>query len=282
MSSTVKQWLKNAQGPQVTLAEARILLSHCVQKPREWLIAHDDDLLPEAVNIHASDLLNRRMQGEPIAYLLGHKEFYGRPFLVSPDVLIPRPETELLIDKVLQLMKGRQSCRVLDLGTGTGCIGITLALENPDWIVLATDVSNNSIELARKNANALRASNVHFKQGSWWEPVTPEQQFDLIVSNPPYIENNDAHLSQGDLRFEPPHALTDAADGLSAYRIIVAGLVKHPPFLATQGWVVMEHGFNQALAIAEIFSHSNTFETQSFDDLAGHPRLITATRPTAR
>lgn len=282
MSSTVKQWLQDAQGPDVTLAEARILLSHSLQKPREWLIAHDEDLLPEAVNIHASDLLHRRVQGEPIAYLLGHKEFYGRPFLVSPDVLIPRPETELLIDKILQLMKGRQSCRVLDLGTGTGCIGITLALENPEWIVFATDVSNNSIEIARKNAAALRASNVQFKQGSWWEPVPPDEQFDLIVSNPPYIESNDAYLSQGDLRFEPSHALTDEADGLSAYRIIVAGLVKHPPYLATDGWIVMEHGFDQALAIAEIFSHSNSFETQSFNDLAGHPRLITATRPTAR
>jgi release factor glutamine methyltransferase len=282
LSSTVKQWLQNAHGPQVTLAEARILLSHCLQKPREWLIAHDEALLPEEVNIHASDLLHRRALGEPIAYLLGHKEFYGRPFLVSPDVLIPRPETELLVDKVLQLMKGRQSCRVLDLGTGTGCIGITLALENPDWIVLATDVSNNSIAIAQKNASALQASNVHFKQGSWWGPVTPDQQFDLIVSNPPYIENNDAHLFQGDLRFEPLYALTDEADGLSAYRSIVAGLVKHPPYLATDGWVVMEHGFNQALAIAEIFGHSNNFETQSFNDLAGLARLITAKRPTAR
>jgi release factor glutamine methyltransferase len=282
LSSTVKQWLQNAQGPQVTLAEARILLSHCLHKPREWLIAHDEDRLPEAVNIHASDLLHRRVQGEPIAYLLGYKEFYGRPFLVSPDVLIPRPETELLIDKVLQLMKGRQSCRVLDLGTGTGCIGITLALENPDWIVLATDVSNNSIELARNNASALKVSNVHFKQGSWWGPVTPDEQFDLIVSNPPYIENNDAHLFQGDLRFEPLHALTDEADGLSAYRRIVAGLVEHPSYLATDGWIVLEHGFNQALAIADIFRDSSAFETQSFNDLADHPRLITATRPTAR
>jgi release factor glutamine methyltransferase len=282
LSSTVKQWLQNAQGPQVPLAEARILLSHCLQKSREWLIAHDEDLLPEAVNIRASDLLNRRMQGEPIAYLLGHKEFYGRPFLVSPDVLIPRPETELLIDKVLQLMKGRQNCRVLDLGSGTGCIGITLALENPNWTVFATDVSNNSLKIAQQNGITLGASNVRFQQGSWWEPVTQGQQFDLIVSNPPYIENNDACLSQGDLRFEPTHALTDEADGLSAYRIIMAGLVKHPPYLATDGWVVMEHGFNQALAIAEIFGHSNNFETQSFNDLAGHPRLITAKRATAR
>jgi release factor glutamine methyltransferase len=278
----VKQWLQSAQGPQVTLAEARILLSHCLQKPREWLIAHDEDLLPDVVAVHASDLLHRRVQGEPIAYLLGHKEFYGRSFFVSPDVLIPRPETELLIDKVLQLMKGRQSCRVLDLGTGTGCIGITLALENPSWTVLSTDVSNNSIELARKNAVALSASNVHFQQGSWWEPVTPNQQFDVVVSNPPYIEKNSPYLCQGDLRFEPSHALTDEADGLSAYRLIVAGLVKHPSYLATDGWVVMEHGFNQALSIAEIFSQSNTSKTQSFNDLAGHPRLITATRPTAR
>jgi release factor glutamine methyltransferase len=283
LTTTVKQWLLNAKSSQVHQSEARILLSHCLQKPREWLIAHDEALLPEAVQLRAMDLLHRRQAGEPIAYLVGQKEFYGRAFLVSPAVLIPRPETELLIDTVIELMMHRTACRVLDLGTGSGCIGITLALEKPDWTILATDVSSNSLEIAQRNALQLQAPNIRFLQGSWWSAVAEDQQFDLIVSNPPYIRNDDHHLLEGDLRFEPRQALTDEQqDGLSAYRSLVGGLVNHPPYLAQQGWIVMEHGFDQASSVAEIFRQTGRFETQTRDDLAGQPRLIVAKRSSAR
>lgn len=213
-------------------------------------------------------LAERRLAGEPIAYLLGEREFYGRPFRVSPAVLIPRPETEHLVEAALAKV-GRRPARVVDLGCGSGAIAVTLALEAPEWQVSAVDVSEAALTVARGNAAQLAAP-VTFYQGSWYVPLPETAVFDLIVSNPPYIAATDHHLDEGDVRFEPRLALTDEDDGLSCLREIAAGTQSR---LLPGGWLMVEHGYDQGVSVRELFRAAGLAEVETLPDLAGLDRV---------
>ncbi|HEX2531502.1 MAG TPA: peptide chain release factor N(5)-glutamine methyltransferase, partial [Burkholderiaceae bacterium] len=211
-------------------------------------------------------LFRRRMQGEPIAYIIGEREFYGLSLHVTPDVLIPRPETELLVELALEYLP--QGGSVLDMGTGSGAIPIAIAHARPDAHVTALDASEAALEIARGNAQRHQAD-IRFVHSDWYATLAG-QRFDLIVANPPYIKAGDAHLSQGDLRFEPINALTDHADGLTALRIITAGAAPH---LTADGRLLMEHGYDQAAAVRELLVEHCFGEVRSWTDLAGIERV---------
>src|SRR5690606_9394285 len=211
--------------------ESRMLWQHVLQVTRAWLIAHDDKEISSAQYAAYAALEARRLAGEPMAYILGCREFMGHQFEVSPAVLIPRPETELLVEQAVRVIEETRARSVLDLGTGSGAIAISIALACPQVQVTATDIQDDALEIAKRNAGRLGAK-VEFLQGSWYQALPGNKVFDLIVSNPPYIAEFDGHLQQGDLRFEPSTALSDGADGLSALREIVAGA---PPRLRKGG-----------------------------------------------
>lgn len=229
-------------------AEARRLLASLTGQPLTWFMAHGDDPANPNTATRFQTLAERRRAGEPLAYLLGQQEFYGRPFTVSPAVLIPRADTETLVETALeQLLLLRQQRRtvplsLLELGTGSGIIAITLALEAPDTGVHAVERSPEALAMAQQNAKALGAHRIHWHAGSWWQALASPRRFDLIVSNPPYIAANDHHLQQGDLRFEPPQALAAGPDGLDDLRIIIGGAPAH---LTPDGWLLLEHGYDQ-------------------------------------
>jgi len=237
--------------------EARLLLGHVLQQSPVWLLTYDDAVLDDAALDAFNALVARRYAGEPIAYLLGHREFFGRDFAAAPGVLIPRPETELLHgaivrklgagDTVTEVKTACQPPQILDLGTGSGCIAITLALECPQARVTAVDASAAALAIAKKNAQQLNAT-VRFLQSDWCSSVAGET-FDLIVSNPPYIAAADTHLTQGDLRFEPLAALASGADGLDAIRHIIATAPAH---LSVHGQLWLEHGYDQAEAVRDL------------------------------
>ncbi|HEX8613322.1 MAG TPA: peptide chain release factor N(5)-glutamine methyltransferase [Telluria sp.] len=246
--------------------ENRILACHALGITRIGLITQSERVLtaPEAAALAA--LVERRLAGEPIAYIVGRREFYGLDFAVNPAVLIPRPDTELLVELALERLPVRG--RMLDMGTGSGAIAVAVAHTRPDAGVSALDVSGAALEVARANAAANRAA-VRFVQSDWFAAIDGES-FDLIVSNPPYIADGDVHLAQGDLRFEPPGALTDHADGLSALRTIVAGAPHH---LASGGWLLMEHGYDQAAQVRALLAAGGYGDVQSWRDLAGIERV---------
>lgn len=259
-------------------SEARLLLGHVLQKPLAWLLAHDDEVLDEAGLSAFKTLVTRRAAGEPVAYLLGYREFFGREFLTAPATLIPRPETELLVERVIEkvgLKVGdgetaikHKSRRILDLGTGTGCIAITLALECPGVLVCAIDASKAALDVAQSNAQRLNA-NVRFLHSDWFAAVGGET-FDVIVSNPPYIAAEDVHLTQGDLRFEPPAALASGADGLDAIRHIIAAAPAH---LSAYGQLWLEHGYDQADTVRALLAAAGFTAIAQHRDLAGIVRV---------
>ncbi|CUA81545.1 MULTISPECIES: peptide chain release factor N(5)-glutamine methyltransferase [Gulbenkiania] len=255
--------------------EARLLLMHASGCSHVDLIAHGDrTLLPETEAAFA-DLAGRRLAGEPVAYLLGAREFFGRPFQVSPAVLIPRPDTERLVETALERAATLGCCRVLDLGTGSGAVAITLALEAPHCAVSAVDVSPAALEVARRNAEALSA-NVRFLQGSWFTPLPSAERFELIVSNPPYIPAGDPHLAQGDVRFEPQLALTDGDDGLSCLRHVAQ---EAPYWLVPGGWLLVEHGYDQGRAVRHLFESTGFCDVTTTTDLGGNERVTQGRRP---
>ena len=255
--------------------ELRMLLGHVVQREYAWLIAHDLDGLDDDASAQFESLVARRAAGEPIAYLLGEREFYGRNFRCTPAALIPRPETELLVEIALTRIAPNEPMCVLDIGTGTGCIAITLALERPSAHVTAIDVSPDALALARENAQRLGATNIEFIQSDWFAALSDTAQFDLIVSNPPYIVPGDAHLTQGDLRFEPAIALADAVDGLESYRKLTQGAGKH---LRNGGWLIVEHGYDQGESVPALFRDAGFAQVEMLRDLAGLARVTTALR----
>lgn len=252
--------------------EARMLLEHVLQKPRSWLLAHDtDEVRPEYATSFLT-LCAQRRQGKPMAQLVGYREFMSYRFMVTPDVLIPRPETELLVEVGLQSIKGFTNPAILDLGTGSGAVAISMALLFPEAFVVATDISAAALSVAQQNAQALGAR-IQWWQGHWYEALPPEGRFDLILSNPPYIACDDPHLEQGDLRFEPVSALTDGADGLSAIRNIIQGAVKH---LNKGGQLWIEHGFDQSEAVQDLLRKEGFSGIRSLQDLAGIARVTGA------
>lgn len=254
--------------------ESRLLLMHVQPElSHVTMVAYPERELAAEVFLAFSLLAERRLAGEPLAYLIGAREFYGRRFEVGPAVLIPRPETEHLVEAALQRL-GARAAKVLDLGCGSGAIALTLALESPGWEVCAIDVSADALALARKNAEQLKAA-VNFYQGCWFDPLPVSARFDLIVSNPPYISAHDPHLAQGDVRFEPRLALTDNGDGLDCLRAIVAGA---PARLASEGWLMVEHGYDQGAAVRALFAAQGLSQIETQKDLAGNDRVTLGMR----
>lgn len=250
----------------------RLLLAAALDKPKEFLIAHPEAALTEEQLARFDSFLERARQAEPIPYILGVQEFWGRPFRVTPATLIPRPDTETLIEQALAFLQAKPEARILDLGTGSGCIAVTLALECPRAQVWACDKSAAALEIARENASLLHAD-VTFSESDWFGAFADES-FDLIVSNPPYIEENDVHLKA--LRFEPISALTSGADGLADIRTLAMQAQKH---LRAGGCVLVEHGYNQGESVAEIFRRAGFACVRTITDLGGNPRLCQAMNP---
>ncbi|MBS0455828.1 MAG: peptide chain release factor N(5)-glutamine methyltransferase [Proteobacteria bacterium] len=232
-------------------SEAELLLSQVLDRNRAWLLAHADDALGEGVLRRYDDLVTRRVHGEPIAYILGRCGFWSLELAITPAVLIPRPETELLVERALGVLPVDRPMRVADLGTGSGAIALALASERPLVEVFAVDASPAALAVAQTNADALGLSaRVHCVLGDWCAPLV-DACFDAIVSNPPYIADDDAHLQRGDLRFEPRMALASGADGLDAIRTIAA---KTPAHLRDGGWLLLEHGWQQGAAVRAILA----------------------------
>lgn len=248
--------------------DARVLLRHTLGVDDVYLIAHANDTVNEPLAARFRALAARRAAGEPVAYITGEREFYGHVFKVSPAVLIPRPETELLVELALERLPLDRPARVLDLGTGSGCIAISIALARLAVHVTACDLSADALSVARENAAQLAARNVTLMTSDWF--VAIDCRYDVIVANPPYVAEGDAHLSEGDLRFEPPAALASGADGFADLRNIIR---QAPVYLTRGGWLLLEHGHTQALHCRELLLEAGFDEIQSWRDLAGIERV---------
>ncbi len=270
--STVAAALRAAAtrlGREQGAGEAAILLAHTLGVDRAWLIAHATDPLLAEAAAHFDALVERRAAGEPVAYLVGRRGFHALEFAVSPAVLIPRPETELLVELALARMPVEAELDVVDLGTGSGAIALAIAAARPRARVLATDASVMALAVARANAARLGSPNVAFAQGSWWAPLAG-RRFDLVVSNPPYIADDDPHLEAGDLRFEPRTALAAGSDGLDDLRVIAAGASAH---LAAGGALIVEHGHDQGARVRALFAEAGLGSVATHRDLEGRERV---------
>ena len=264
---------------RIPASEARLLLSELLGQSPAWLMTHDEHALPLADSERFADWVARRADGEPVAYLIGKREFYGRDFFVAPGVLIPRPETELLVETAQSVIPqvgagntaitaAKRTSTVLDLGAGSGCIAISIALEYPNARVTAVDQSGFALAIAARNATTLGAT-VGLLESDWFSALAAER-FDLIVSNPPYIRADDTHLSQGDLRHEPNSALAGGSDGLDALRRIIG---QAPDHLNPAGWLWLEHGYDQAAEVRALLRSSGFTDVSSRRDLAGIERI---------
>jgi release factor glutamine methyltransferase len=263
------QVLRTARG-RIEPAEAELLLLHALgQRERAWLFAHGGDAMPAQAVARFEALVLRREHGEPVAYLLGHRGFWTLELQTTPAVLIPRPETELLVEQALLRIPPERTAHVADLGTGSGAIALALASERPGAHVVATDASLEALELAAANARAHTIGNVEFRCGDWWSPLAGER-FDLVASNPPYIADSDPHLSQGDLRFEPHAALASGEDGLDAIRAIAAGAPAH---LHPGGWLLLEHGWEQGSAVRALLHEAGLVDVATHRDLERRDRV---------
>lgn len=306
--------LKTAINHQAKL-EAQLLLEHVLNVNHAWLITHADAEMDSKAQLQFNTLIQRRITGEPIAYILGHREFYGLALKVTPDTLIPRPDTETLVEAALGKIPAQSFRRkseangaqpldsdfhrndvhednalpiyeqndgefknnfsdssafdVLDLGTGSGAIALAIAAHRPNVNIIAVDFSQAALQIAKQNAENLNINNVVFLQSDWFSAVK-NQQFDCIVSNPPYIENNDVHLNQGDLRFEPRTALASGHDGLDDIRQIIQQAAMH---LKLQGWLIFEHGYNQAESVSKLLASAHFTAIETHQDLGGNNRV---------
>lgn len=265
---TLKAALEEATAA-IGRVDAHVILAHLLGVDRAYLVANPMRVLTESEDARLDSAVATRALGHPVAYLLGKREFYSRDFAVGPEVLIPRSETETLVEAALSRLVPRASC--LDLGTGSGAVALTLACERPDLRLTGTDTSEAALAVARTNALSLGcADRVELLQGPWYAPVAG-QRFDLVVSNPPYVADGDPHLDKGDLRFEPRAALTDGSgDGLDSIRAIVAGAPRH---LNPGGWLLLEHGYDQAPAVASLLAAAGFEDLVAIPDLAGISRV---------
>jgi len=261
--------LLRAARARIDAVDAEYLLVHVLGKPRSWLFAHHDDLVAGDQAAVFEALVQRRARGEPVAYLTGQRGFWRFDLAVTPATLIPRPETELLVELALERLPTDRALRVADLGTGSGAIALALAHERPRAQVLATDASAQALAVAQANAAALRLGNVGFGEGDWYAPLADER-FDLIASNPPYIALGDPHLDEGDLRYEPASALSSGHDGLDAIRAIVADAPTH---LVAGGWLLLEHGWDQGEAVRALLAAAGFAEVATRQDLEGRDRV---------
>jgi release factor glutamine methyltransferase len=250
--------------------DAQVLLAHVLERNRAWLVAHAGDVLsPE--HARAFDALARRRRaGEPVAYLTGTREFWGMPLRVSPAVLVPRPETETLVEVALARLLPRRALRVLDLGRGSGAVALAIARERPLARVVGSDVSGAALAVARGNGQRLSIANVEWVESDWYAGLPADASFDAIVSNPPYVRAGDPHLREGDLRFEPAIALSPGGDDLGAIRRIVAGALAR---LSREGLLAVEHGYDQSDAVQDLFRAAALQEVGTQRDIAGLPRV---------
>jgi release factor glutamine methyltransferase len=287
--------------------ESQLLLQHALKVDRAWLIAHDNDDIDADVEHQFNSLIQRRIGGEPIAYILGNREFYGLNLAVTPDTLIPRPDTETLVEAALAKipvcettqtpsfrrmsessdfsknnhqtldsdLRRNDEVSVLDLGTGSGAIALAIAKSRPQTNVVAVDASTAALEVAKKNASNLQITNVRFLLSNWFSALAGER-FDIIASNPPYIEATDSHLKQGDLRFEPISALASGADGLDDIRRIIDDCLIH---LKPQGWLMFEHGYNQAESVRDLMAQTGLVAIETLKDLGGNDRVTIGKNP---
>lgn len=266
--------LLRAARRRIDPGDALLLLAHVLEREAAWLYAHGDAPVADAQAQRFDELVERRAAGEPVAYLTGRRGFWTLDLAVSPDTLIPRPETELLVELALQRVPQDATASILDLGTGSGAIALALASERPRARITATDASEGALEIAQRNADAHGIGNVGFAHGDWYQPVAGTR-FNLVVSNPPYIAAGDEHLAQGDLRFEPATALASGADGLDALRVIAAGAVAH---LHPEGWLLVEHGLDQGAAARALFSDAGLEMVSTARDLEGRERVTMGRR----
>jgi len=249
--------------------EAELLLAYVLDRPRSWLIAHADDALDAAQLQAYARVVERRATGEPVAYIVGHRGFWSLDLEVTPATLIPRPETELLVELALERLPRDAAAHVADLGTGSGAIALAIARERPHARIVATDVSADALAVAQRNALGHQLAHVSFLKGPWFIPLAG-QRLDVVVSNPPYIESADPHLLEGDLRFEPRGALAAGADGLDDIRRIVDGAGRH---LRANGWLLLEHGWNQGEAVRLLLRNAGFADIFTARDIEDRERV---------
>lgn len=270
MTPTIRQALVQSG---LVPVDAQVLLGYVLGNTRTWLAAHAEKSLTPDDAARFFALARRRREGEPVAYLTGTREFWGLSLLVTPNVLIPRPETETLVERALVRLPRERESRVLDLGTGSGAIALALARERPKAKFVATDVSEAALRIAEANARRVGIFSVDFVRADWYSGIALPPSgptFDAIVSNPPYIAAADPHLGEGDVRFEPMQSLTPGGDGLAALVTIIAGA---PARLASGGWLLVEHGYDQQEAVRALFESAGFVDLESSRDLAGIPRV---------
>jgi len=254
------------------MLDAEVLLCHSLQKNRSYLRTWPEKKLSSEQIVQYESLLTQRLQGTPIAYITGHREFWSHDFLVTPDVLIPRPDTETLIECCLQFIAPEKEAKLIDLGTGSGIIAITLSLEFPALTISASDYSAAALKIARQNAINHHVAQINFIQSHWFEQIMP-QHFDFIISNPPYIHQADIHLTQGDVRFEPKSALIAANKGLQD---IITISEQSRSYLKKGGYLIFEHGYDQKQSVYNILSQYNYQNIHCVHDLSGHARVTYA------
>ena len=274
--TTPEALLRQARA-RIEANEASMLLAHVLGRTPAWLYAHGGDAIPGAEVLRFHELVERRAAGEPVAYLTGRRGFWTLDLAVTPDTLIPRPETELLVELALERVADGLPVRTLDMGTGSGAIALALARERPGAEVTATDRSAAALEVARRNALDHDIGNVRFALGDWYQPVRG-MRFGLIASNPPYIADGDGHLERGDLRFEPAGALASGGDGLDALRVIAAGAREH---LQPGGWLLVEHGLEQGPAVRALFAEAGLESVETARDLEDRERVTFGRLPGA-
>tara|TARA_R110002012_G_scaffold90299_4_gene220885 strand:+ start:1218 stop:2066 length:849 start_codon:yes stop_codon:yes gene_type:complete len=275
LDELLKQAVQRLQAASIDSprVDAEVLLGHVLGRDRTWLYTWGDKQCPQGERDRFDALIADRAQGTPVAYLTGEREFWGLCLATSPDTLIPRPDTETLVEQALSRALSPQG-RLLDLGTGTGAIALAFASEQPHWHVLGVDLRKEAVELATRNAGALSIKNARFSQSDWFSALEAageaDTQFDIIVSNPPYIAADDPHLSKGDVRFEPRSALVSNADGMADLLYLVTS-AQH--YLTASGWLLLEHGYNQAAQVREALINAGYQNVESVFDLGGHERV---------
>jgi release factor glutamine methyltransferase len=267
-----------AKDRTITRLEAEVLLGHVLNVPRSHLYAWPEIVLTQPQETHYQELLKRRKQGEPIAYLTGKKEFWSLELQITAATLIPRPETELLVELALaRLSPNSSSLPVIDLGTGSGAIALAIATERPQHRILATDNLPAALTVAQANARRLGIDNIEFLQSDWFTHLTTMPAA-IIVSNPPYLATDDPHWQQGDLQYEPPQALVAGPDGLTAIRHLIE---RAPLYLADHGWLLLEHGYTQGEIVRKLFAQQGYVAVTTYKDLAGLERVTTGKKASS-
>ncbi len=251
------------------MLDAQVLLTHVLQCNTAHLAAWPEKALSDDQHADYLQLVKQRRLGTPVAHLTGSREFWSLDFSVDNSTLIPRPETETLVEYLLDNFASRENLKLLDMGTGTGAIAISIAKEKPDWEIVASDISEQALKLARQNSSHHDTDNVSLIQSDWFENID-QGNFDIIISNPPYIASNDHHLTQGDVRFEPESALSSGATGMDDIEHICSHAKE---YLLKNGWLIVEHGYNQKQLVADCFSRNGFTEITQQQDLSGHTRM---------